>query len=121
LIGLARKTHPNLLVSTSGLGDGAIAKEVGEAADFLLVHFNGVKADQIPGRIKALKEFRKPVVCNEDAKVGDDGGRAAALCVAAGVSWGLMEEEVNQRYPFAFRGAVEDEAVYAALKKLTSK
>jgi hypothetical protein len=74
----------------------------------------------MPARIKALKELGKPVVCNEDAKVGEAGARAAAVCVANGASWGLMAEKVNQHYPFAFQGAADDEAVYAALKALTS-
>jgi len=80
LIELAKKTHPALLVSTSGLGDGTVPQEVGRAADFLLVHFNGTKIEDMPARIKALKEFGKPVVCNEDAKVGGAGARAAAVC-----------------------------------------
>jgi CubicO group peptidase (beta-lactamase class C family) len=120
LIELAKKTHPGLLVSTSGLGDGRVPKEVGRAADFVLVHFNGTKIEDMPARIKVLQEFGKPVVCNEDAKVGEAGARAAVVCVANGASWGLMAERVNQHYPFAFRGAADDEAVYAALKALTS-
>jgi CubicO group peptidase (beta-lactamase class C family) len=120
LIGQAKKTHPDLLVSTSGLGDGTVSKEVARAADFLLIHFNGTKIEDIPARIKALKQFGKPVVCNEDAKTGTTGAKAAEACVANGASWGLMAEKVNQHYPFAFRGAADDEAVYAALKALTS-
>jgi hypothetical protein len=120
LIGLAKKTHPNLLVSTSGLGDGTIPRGVARAADFLLVHFNGTKIEDMPARIKALQEFDKPVVCNEDAKVGEAGAKAAEACVANGASWGLRAEKVNQHYPFAFRGAADDEAVYEALKALTS-
>src|SRR5262249_36114473 len=71
LIGLAKKTHPGLLVSTSGLGDGTVPGEVARAADFLLIHLNGTKIEDIPARVKALKEYGKPVVCNEDAKVGE--------------------------------------------------
>jgi hypothetical protein len=33
---------------------------------------------------------------------------------------GLMAEKVDQRDPFAIRGAANDDAVYAALKALTS-
>jgi CubicO group peptidase (beta-lactamase class C family) len=120
LIGLAKKAHPDLLVSTSGLGDGRVPREVARAADFLLIHFNGTRIEDIPARIEALAEFGKPVVCNEDAKVGAAGAKAAAVCVAHGASWGLMAEKVNQHYPFSFRGAADDEAVYAALKALTS-
>jgi hypothetical protein len=120
LIELAKKTHPKLLVSTSGLGDGSLPKDVARAADFLLIHFNGTSLENIPSRIKTLKEFGKPIVCNEDAKTGIAGAKAAELCVTNGASWGLMAEKVNQHYPFSFRGAKDDERVYAAMKKLTS-
>jgi hypothetical protein len=120
LLGLAKKTHPGLLVSTSGLGGGTMPREVARAADFLLIHFNDTKLDDIPVRVKALKEFGKPIVCNEDAKTGHAGAKAADLCVASGASWGLMVEGVNQHYPFRFGGAADDRAVYAVLKKVTS-
>lgn len=120
LIERAKKSHPGLLVSTSGLGDGAVPNEVARAADYVLIHFNGTKVEDIPARIKAMRAFSKPVVCNEDAKTGEAGAKAAELCAAAGGSWGLMVEEVNQRYPFAFRGGADDKVVYAAIKKLTS-
>jgi hypothetical protein len=120
LMELARKVHPDLLVSTSGLGDGAVPKRVAEASDFILIHFNSTKLDDIPARIKAMKEFGKPVVCNEDAKAGEAGARAAELCVTTGASWGLMLEKLNQHYPFTFKGAEDDEVVYGALKKLTT-
>jgi len=60
-------------------------------------------------------------VCNEDAKAGEAGAKAAEACVANGASWGLMAEKVNQHYPFVFRGAADDKKVYAALKALTSR
>jgi hypothetical protein len=97
-----------------------VPKEVAEAADFLLVHFNGTKPEDMPARIKALREFGKPVVCNEDTKTGDAGAKAAELCVSARGSWGLMLETINQHYPFAFRGTADDETVYGAIKKLTT-
>src|SRR5271167_984242 len=40
--------------------------------------------------------------------------------VTHGASWGLMANEVNQRYPFHFEGARDDPVVYAKLKELTS-
>src|SRR6185436_14096322 len=83
LIALAKKVHPGLLVSTSDVRSGVVPKEVARAADFVLVYFNGTKADDIPARIKALREHGKPVVCHEDTKTGDAGARAAELCVAA--------------------------------------
>jgi CubicO group peptidase (beta-lactamase class C family) len=120
LIRLARKTAPGLLVSTSGLGRGTVPKQVAEAADFLLIHFNGTTLEDIPARVAAMREFGKPVVCNEDVKVGAEGAKAAAASVAAGGSWGLMTEKTNQHFPFKFDGAADDPDVYAALKHLTT-
>ena len=120
LIRLARATAPGLLVSTSGLGHGGNPDKVARAADFLLIHFNSTKVRDIPARIAALKKFGKPIVCNEDDKVGEEGALAAEACVANGASWGFMSERVNQHVPFTFRGADDDPIVYAKLKELTS-
>jgi CubicO group peptidase (beta-lactamase class C family) len=120
LIAAARKIHPTLLVSTSDVRNAAVPREIAEASDFLLVHFNGTKSDDIPKRIKVLREFGKPVVCNEDTKTDIAGAKAAELCVSAAGSWGLMLENVNQHAPFTFRGAADDETVYSAIKKLTT-
>lgn len=121
LMRLARQTTPGLLVSTSGMGDGALPDSIARAADFLLIHFNGTPLIAIPTRISALKRFGKPIMCNEDQKTREEAAKAAALCVENGASWGLMLEDVNQRYPFAFRGAEDDPLVYAQLKRLTSR
>ncbi len=120
LIQLAKETAPNLLVSTSGLGNGRLRDAVAAASDFLLPHFNTTLLEEVPERIAALKRFGKPVVCNEDDKAGAQIVEAAELSVASGISWGLMLKEVNQYYPFTYRGAADDPAVYAALKRLTS-
>jgi CubicO group peptidase (beta-lactamase class C family) len=119
LMGVARKACPDLLVSTSSLGDGAVPNKVATASDFLLIHFNGTKLNDIPDRIRPLRKFEKPIVCNEDAKTGETGAKAAELCVANGASWGLVEEKQNQHFPFSFKGARDDEVVYAALRRLT--
>ncbi|MBI4324355.1 MAG: serine hydrolase, partial [Chloroflexi bacterium] len=120
LIRLAKKTVPGLLVSASGLGHGRYPDKLAEAADFLLIHFNGTQLDDIPIRIAALKKFGKPIVCNEDDKQGVAAARAAELCVANGASWGLMLKAVNQYFPLAFHGAADDPVVYAKLKELAS-
>lgn len=120
LVRLAKETAPGLLVSTSGLGDGRIAEELAPAVDFFLPHFNGTAVAEIPARLAALKRFGKPVVCNEDDKIGEEAASAAAACVANGASWGLMLKNVNQFYPFQFGGTADDQIVYAKLKDLTS-
>jgi hypothetical protein len=125
LIRLAKKTDPNLLVSTSGLGHGKAPDIVAAVSDFILIHFNGTPLDAIPGRINALKRYGKPVVCNEDEKTGDQGAKAAELSVANGASWGFMTKYVNQYFAsnaneLKFNGHADDPVVYAALKKLTT-
>ncbi len=120
LIRLVHKAAPGLLVSTAGLGDGRDPDKVARVADFLLIHFNGTALDDIPAHIRALKKYGKPIVCNEDDKLKDKGARAAELRVTHGASWGLMANEINQRYPFRFEGARDDPVVYAKLKELTS-
>jgi hypothetical protein len=120
LIGLARRTCPGLLVSASGLGHGRLPDDVARASDFLLIHFNGTRLEDIPARIEALRQYGKPIVCNEDDKTGEQGAKAAELCVVNGASWGFMQVEVNQHFPFTFQGAADDPQVYAAIRRLTA-
>ena len=120
LIRLARQTASGLLVSTSSLGDGIPHENIARASDYLLVHFNSTRLQDIPQRIAVLKKYGKPIVCNEDQQLGEQGAKAAELCVENGASWGLMLEKVNQHFPFTFRGAADDAVVYAALKQLSS-
>jgi CubicO group peptidase (beta-lactamase class C family) len=120
LIRLAKQTAPTLLVSASGLGSGRLAEAVARASDFLLIHFNSTPIEDVPACIAALKKFGKPIVCNEDTKEGATGAKAAEVCVANGASWGLMLVEINQHFPFTFRGSADDPEVYAAIQRLTS-
>ncbi|MBW1868942.1 MAG: serine hydrolase [Deltaproteobacteria bacterium] len=120
LIRLAKSIWPELLVSTSGLGNGRLPDSVAEASDFLLIHFNGTALDDIPKRIQALKKYGKPIVCNEDQKYGRQAARAAELSVKCGASWGFMHEKVNQHFPFDFKGPDDDPKVYRMLKALTT-
>ena len=119
LIRMAQQRFPCMLISTSGLGDGKMAKEIAEIADYMLVHFNSTPVEQIPARIAALKSYGIPIVCNEDDKVGEEGAAAAASCVASGASWGFMHSRKNQYYPFAFDGVGDDPRVYAKIEELT--
>lgn len=121
LIRLAKKTGPDLLVSTSGLGHGRMNDLVATEAAFILIHFNGTKVEDIPGRIEALKKYNKPIVCNEDDKIGGDGARALQACVENGCSWGFMHSKLNQYEPFEFNGYEDDRAVYDKFKEMTGK
>ena len=120
LIRLAKQNHPQLLVSSSGYGDGRLDREVCEAADFLLIHFNGTPVAKIAERIASLKAFGKPIVCNEDDKLGRSAAAAAKVSVNNGASWGFMHSVQNQTFPFRFLGADDDPLVYEALKQLTT-
>jgi CubicO group peptidase (beta-lactamase class C family) len=120
LIQLVKQTSPELLVTASGYGDGKIHPEVAEAVDFLTPHWNGTKVEDIPIRLAALKRFGKPIVCNEDDKVGERAVAALRATVGSGAGYGLMLKDQNQTFPFHFEGAADDEVFYAALKAVTS-
>ncbi len=119
LIRLAKKTAPNLLVSTSGLGHGRMNDRIAKEADFILIHFNGTKVEDIPKRIQALKKYNKPIVCNEDDKVGQEAALALQASIENGCSWGFMHSKLNQYEPFEFHGYNDDPTVYDTFKKVT--
>ena len=121
LIRLAKQTAPDLLVSSSGPGNGRIPDKVARESDFLLPHFNDTPLAAIGERAAALKSYGKPVVCNEDDKIGEQGAKAAETAVTNGISWGFMRKTVNQHHPFRFHGPDDDPIVYAMLKRLTTR
>jgi hypothetical protein len=121
LIYLAKETAPELLVSSSRQGHRGLAPEVCRASDYVLVHFNQIPLERMPDLIAEAHQYGRPVMCNEDRKTGEEGARAAQICVANRCSWGLMAREVNQYDPpFRFEGYTDDPAVYDALKLLTT-
>ncbi len=119
LIDVVRKNSNELLVSTSGLGNGRMNPQLAKECDFILIHFNNTPADTIPARIKALQVFDKPLVCNEDDKIGIDAVNALRACVENKCSWGYMNLELNQHYPFEFHGKKDDEMLYNAIADFT--
>ncbi len=121
LVRLVKETMPELLVTTSGYGDGKIDAEVAQACDFLTPHWNGTKVDDIPKRMEALKRYGKPIVCNEDDKTGESAVRAMQATVSAGGGYGLMLKDHNQKYPFQFDGPADDPIYYAALRAMATK
>ena len=102
------------------MGDGTIPAEIAEAADFVVIHFNNTPLPAIPGAIQQARRYGKPVVVNEDDKVGAAGAEAARLTVENGAAWGFMHSAKNQSAPFEFGGAADDPMVYAMLKRLTT-
>ena len=83
LIRLAKRTAPQMLVTSGGGGD-MLYDEVAQASDFSLIHYNHASLEAIPHRIAALKKDSKPVVCNESEKVGMEGAKAAESSVVNG-------------------------------------
>jgi hypothetical protein len=119
LIALARSTHPGLLVSTSGMGSAVMDATIARQADFILLHTNSTPLDAYAARIADARRHGKPVVINEDDKVGPAGAEAARRAVEAGASWGLMHSRANQYAPFAFRGPDDDVETYRMIAGLT--
>src|SRR5690606_36210869 len=72
----------------------------------------------IPARVAALRRFGKPIVCNEDDRIGEDAVAAMRASVEAGCGYGLMLNQHNQTFPFHFDGAADDPVFYAALKAM---
>lgn len=120
LIRLGKETAPGLLFTASGYGDGKVQAEVAEACDFLTPHWNGTKVEDIATRVAALKRLGKPIVCNEDDKVGERAVAAMKASVENGCGYGLMLKDHNQTCPFRFDGAQDDPVYYEALKAMTS-
>lgn len=123
-IDLIRRAHqeaPQLLVSTSLLGHGRVTAELAAEVDFLLPHLNNIRVEDFARGLEALRKYGKPVLCNEDDKVGAEGARAAEVCVRLGCSWGFMQLRKNQHFPCRFAGAADDPEVYAALQRLATQ
>jgi hypothetical protein len=119
LIHLAKYTAPHLLVSTSGIGNGHYPKDLAEASDFILIHFNDTHLKDYNNRIQILKPYNKPIVCNEDDKIDKIGSIAAKISVIHGIGWGFMHSSKNQYVPFEFDGINDDLDVYNTISELT--
>jgi hypothetical protein len=126
LIHLAKQTSPKLLVGASELGGRAgypkgFLESVVPVSDFLLIHLNVTPVNAVARRLESLPKLTKPIVCNEDDKLGADAAHTAEMCVAHSVSWGFMHEKLNQHLPFTFNGTADDPVVYAKVHELTSR
>jgi hypothetical protein len=120
LIHRAREIAPTLLVSASGMGGGLVPPALAEAADFIVLHFNRTPLELIPDKVSEARRYGKPVVCNEDDKLGLIGAEAARLSVKSGAGWGFMHARKNQSVPFQFDGAADDTVVYRMLRRLST-
>jgi hypothetical protein len=114
LVKYAKSLYPELLVSTSGLGDGRMNDSLAAAVDFITIHFNSTPLKDYSDRIQMLKSHDKPVICNEDDKTGLEGAEALRLSVSNGCGWGYMNNRQNQYIPFTFEGVMDDTTVYKA-------
>lgn len=120
LIRLAKAKAPTLLVSTSGMGDGAMPPALATAVDFIVIHLNTTPIDLYPEKIREVRRYGKPVLCNEDDKTGQLGAEAARVSIQSGAGWGFMHAEKNQAVPFRFEGARDDTIVYQMLESLST-
>ncbi len=115
LVRLAKSAVPDMLVSTSGIGDGLFHHILCETADFILIHGNGCNPEEYEDKVGNLKKYGKPIVFNEDWCFSDDPrGKADAVQKAisaykTSASWGIMNERRNQHYPFIFDIGSSDE------------
>jgi len=108
LMNIVRSTAPDLIVSTSGMGDVRFHQKLIDAADFILLHGNVSNPDEYADKINALKHYKKPIIFNEDWCFSDDSRgigdteQKATEAFMAGASWGIMNQQRNQHWPFIF-------------------
>jgi hypothetical protein len=121
LIRLARQRYPGLLVTASHVRNGKISARVGAASDIIIVHYNSLSLSEIADSVNAIRRTYpgKPILCNEDRRVGSAAAAVASESVRVGASYGLMLERQNQHYPFAFEGRADDPVVYDRYVALT--
>ncbi len=120
LMNLARSLDPHLYIGTSGMGDGQLNDTLIRTADYITVHFNNTPLEKYGEKISELRKTGKPVLCNEDDKVGRAGAGALLFSVANGCGWGFMHSRQNQTIPFRFEGISDDTATYRAMKEVTT-
>ena len=120
LMRIAKRINPKLLVSTSGMGNGTFPEPLPQEADFLTIHFNNTALEDIPSKINELKKYGKPIVCNEDDKLKQEGVAAMFFSIQSGCGWGFMNPPVNQKAPFRFMGEADDTIVYRMFKNVSS-
>jgi hypothetical protein len=121
LIRLARQRYPGLLVSASHVRNGKISARVAAASDLIVVHYNSLTLSEIADSVRAIRRAYpgKPILCNEDQRVGSAAAAAASASVLVGASYGLMLERQNQHFPFEFEGRADDPVVYDRYASLT--
>lgn len=120
LITLAKETQPGLLISASGLGDSQMAPEVAEAADFITLHGNSSSPQKMAEGTRKCLEYGRPVIFNEDDKLGDEAASACEAVFNAGGSWGYMNSALNQYYPFKWGiEPGDDQIVYDKMREIT--
>ena len=120
MIRYARELYPGLLVSTSGMGNGTFHDDLARESDFLLIHFNNTSLEDYRERIDNLKKYGKPIVCNEDDKVQNEGAIGLVLSVLNGAAWGYMNSSVNQYFPLVFNGTEDDPDVYRMYRNMAT-
>ena len=121
LIRLAQQRYPGLLVTASHVRNGKISARVGAASNLIILHYNSLTPSEMQDSVRAIRRTYpgKPILCNEDQRVGSAAAAMASASVQVGASYGLMLERQNQHYPFAFEGRADDPIVYDRYVALT--
>lgn len=119
LLSIAKSEYPGLLTGTAGMGNGNMPDSLVRVADYITIHFNNTSLEDFGEKISNMKKAGKPVICNEDDKLGDAGACACMLSVMNGCGWGYMNSKKNQTIPFTFDGIADDPAVYTMMKNVT--
>ncbi len=132
LMNIVRSTAPDLLVSTSGVGDCRFHDKLCESADFILIHGNNSDPDIFEERVNSFRKYGTPIVFSEDwcfsndSRGVPDAVQKATAAFEAGASWGIMNQKRNQQWPFIFDignpeeggNAKEDFAAYETIAEL---
>lgn len=117
---LVKNIYPALIVSTSGMGDGQLYDSLANVTDYITLHFNNTSLEDYAKRISGMKKSGKPVLCNEDDKIGQAGAAALLFSVMNGCGWGFMHSRQNQNMPFKFDGFKDDSVTYSRMRNLTT-
>ena len=120
LIRLVKSLNHGLLVSTSGMGDGKNNGTLASEVDYITIHFNDTSLEDYQSRIADLKKYNKPIICNEDNKLMQEGAIALSLEVLNSCGGGYMNEKINQNIPFEFSGTNDDTTEYRMFRNLTT-
>ncbi len=125
LIRLVQERSQGRLLASTSFGGGAVPTEnVAEAADFLLIHGNGVgepeRIREMVDRCRALKSYRgQPILFNEDDHFDFDAPDNNMLAaVSRGAGWGYFDYRMKgEGYDEGFQSVPVNWSISSARKR----